>query len=449
MPSQKTAEGLVWATNSIVGGVRTFPWGHFTAAGWLAPLFIVFFFWVYVKSLWHFAATSQHPGSSPLRRNQARYVFAAFLIATFGTFDYLPEYGINIPPKGFVFVIALVSIVAYAIVRHQLLDIRIVIRKSLIYSVLIGIITGIYFCVVLIAEKWFQGFMGYRSLVGSVAAGFAITLGFTPLKEAVQRLVDRLFFSGSRWALAEENERLRHELVRAEKLKTVSTLAAGMAHEIKNPLAAIKTFSEFLPERYDDAEFRATFARIVPHEVERINGLVQRLLDFARPLPPKLQPVSLSRIVGETAEFLNDLCVKKRVQIETAFTPLDEVLADSSQLKQVCLNILLNSLEAMEQPGRISIATTRDNGSLSLTISDTGPGIAPKDLPHIFDPFYTTKPTGTGLGLSVVHNIIREHNGRIRIESTPGLGTTVCMTLSAAHSIMNEHGIGVEQQGGT
>jgi two-component system sensor histidine kinase HydH len=309
------------------------------------------------------------------------------------------------------------------------MDIDVVIRKSFVYSVLAALITGIYFSLVMIAEKMLQGVMGYRSLVGSVVAGFAIALGFTPLKEFVQQFVDRLFFRGSHVALAEENQRLRQEITRSERMRAVSTLAAGLAHEIKNPLAAIKTVAEFLPERYDDPVFREKFSRIMAHEVSKINGFVTRLLEFAKPSPPRLERVRVSEIIQETLAFLHGTLLSQHVRVETAFERSDEVQADAGQLKQVLLNILMNSLEAMPQDGRVAIRTANENGYLDIVIADTGPGIEPKHLPHIFDPFYTTKPTGTGLGLSVVHSIIQEHGGRVTIASQPGLGTRVTLRL--------------------
>ena len=309
------------------------------------------------------------------------------------------------------------------------MDIEIVFRRSLVYSILAGCITALYLVAVLIMEKCFQGFFGYRSLVATTVVGFAIAMGFVPLKNAVQAFVDRYFFHGSQEELAVENEHLRKEVQQTERLKAVATLAAGMAHEIKNPLASIKTFAEYLPEKYGDPAFREKFAKIMGQEVDKMNTLVQRLLEFSRPTQPQLHPVHLSSVVRDTLDFLQGTLLQKQIQVETAFVKTDEVLADPGQLKQVFLNVLLNSIEAMEQPGRITISTRQNNGCLEVRLTDTGPGIPKRDLPHVFDPFYTTKPDGTGLGLSVVHSIVREHGGRITIHSEVGKGTQVQMYL--------------------
>jgi len=229
--------------------------------------------------------------------------------------------------------------------------------------------------------------------------------------------------------LVEENERLRQELARTEKLKAVATLAAGMAHEIKNPLASIKTFAEYLPQKYDDPAYREKFARIMSQEVDKMNLLVQRLLEFARPTQPRLQSVRVSGVVKETLDFLQGTLLQRQIQVETNFSETDEVLADPAQLKQVFLNLLLNSVEAVVPPGRITVSTGQEDGHLHVIVADTGRGIPKKDLPHIFDPFFTTKPTGTGLGLSVVHSIVQEHGGRVHVKSELEQGTTVTITL--------------------
>jgi len=284
---------------------------------------------------------------------------------------------------------------------------------------------------VLVMEKWFQGFFGYRSLVATAIVGFAIALGFIPLRNRVQRFVDHHFFKQSQAELEEENEKLRREIERTEQLKAVATLAAGLAHEIKNPLASIKTFAEYLPEKYEDPAFRRKFADILRREVDKVSALVYRLLEFARPAQPHLESVELSALVKETLEFLQGTFLERQVRVETAFAEGDVVLADPGQMKQVLLNLLLNSIEAMEARGRVDISTAKKNGCVEVSVADTGAGIRREDLGRIFDPFYTTKRGGSGLGLSVVHSIVREHGGRIDVQSEQGEGTTVHITLPA------------------
>lgn len=317
----------------------------------------------------------------------------------------------------------------YAILVHQLLDINVVIRKSLVYSVLAATIAGTYFTGILLAEKGLRDIVGYRSLVGSVVAGFAIALGFNPLKEFLQQFVDTYFFHGTQAVLAAENERLRQEVARTEKLRAVSTLAAGMAHEIKNPLSAIKTFVEYLPKKYDDPAYRTKFTRILQQEVAKMNHMVERLLDFAKPSRPQKAPVRFSVLAKEVLELVQASIVERQVSVEMDFAYDDEVSVDPEQMKQVILNLVLNGIEAIDPPGRLALTSARENGHVELRIQDTGRGISKRDLARIFDPFFTTKPAGTGLGLSVVHNIVQEHGGRVLVNSQLGVGTTVRVLL--------------------
>ena len=194
----------------------------------------------------------------------------------------------------------------------------------------------------------------------------------------------------------------------------------------------MKTFTEYLGTRYDDPMFRAKFQKIVGGEVERINLIVQQLLDFAKPVPPKLAPVEISRLLDETVELLGGECVQRQVQVTRTYLGKAFVLGDSQQLKQVFINLLLNSLDAMNGAGRVEIQTEIQGAELVIRVHDNGQGIASKDFPHIFEPFFTTKPTGTGLGLSVVHGIISEHRGRIQVQSRPHQGTTMTIFLPVA-----------------
>lgn len=434
--------------------VYWYAWGPYAKGNWFSVVdalfgsaIVVFCFYLLARAI-----KQSRVQLEPNERNRLRYIALALVLFAFALLDYLPKYGIPIPPIGSLFVLAFTVIVTYAIIKHQILDFTIAIRRTAVYSILAALITASYLVVVLITEKWFQGFFGYRSLVATSVVGFAIALGFNPLRDVVQRFVDRWFFTKSAPALAEENEHLRQEVAQSDRMKAVATLAAGMAHEIKNPLSSIKTFAEYLPQKYNDPEYREKFSRIMTQEVDRMNALVQRLLEFAKPGQPQLRRISSSGVIRETLDFLQGTLVKKQIQVKTAFSPVDEVVADAAQIKQALLNVLLNSIEAMEpldsvlprsgrilsgvegeRPRTITLSTVQQNGHLDLVVRDTGPGIPKKDLVRIFDPFYTTKTNGAGLGLSVVHSIMKEHDGRVFIESQPGKGTTVRMRLPFRH----------------
>lgn len=252
-------------------------------------------------------------------------------------------------------------------------------------------------------------------------------------------------------------KRLEQNVQRAHRLSSVGTLAAGMAHEIKNPLVSIKTFSQLLPLRYDDPDFRSTFTDIVPHEVERIDSIVTRLLHFARPKPATFAPQDLRAIIEEVLVLVENQLRKGNITVETDFPgPRVDIYGDEQQLHQVFLNLVLNAIDAMREKRRgvlrVRVDYERMQGRrgakgaasdidcVKVRVSDTGCGMSSESLERIFTPFYTTKDEGTGLGLSVVHGIVTEHGGSIYVESAPGQETTFVILLPLAHRISERKG---------
>jgi two-component system nitrogen regulation sensor histidine kinase GlnL len=233
---------------------------------------------------------------------------------------------------------------------------------------------------------------------------------------------------------------LELQVRRTDRLASLGTLAAGMAHEIKNPLVSIKTFTQLLPERYDDADFRDTFSSLVGGEVKRIDSIVNQLLRFSRPSKPILAPSSLHEILGNSLKLIQQQLHSKNIQLVSSFTlDSDRINADGDQLGQAFINFLLNAIESMPNGGTLTVTTllpprNENTGNhpaptIRVSIQDTGSGITSENLSHVFDPFFTTKSQGTGLGLSVAHGIIQEHSGSIDIQSQVGQGTTFILTF--------------------
>ncbi len=387
---------------------------YLAATGWLIIVFLGFF------ELWKI-----YKKSRGFKRVQTIYLISGFFIGFIGGFlCLLPAIGINFYPctssSGALYAI----IITYAILRHQLMDITIVIRKTAIYSIVATIITIAYFILIYVVEGLFRGFMGYKSVPWTLSVIAIFTLIFQPLKNMVQLFIDKYFFKGSQALLQEELKKAQEELRRIERLKAVGTIAAGMAHEIKNPLTGIKTFTEYLPSKGSDPEFRDKFYKIVTAEVSKINGIVQQLLDFSKPKPLQLKQCNIHSLLDQTLAFLNNDFIKYRINLIKNYDPAFPLLSiDQNQMQQVFLNLFLNAIDSMKQSGSLTITTKLQSDVAKITIKDTGTGISKKDLERIFDPFYTTKETGTGLGMSIVYGIIKEHNGEITVESEVGKGT--------------------------
>ena len=236
--------------------------------------------------------------------------------------------------------------------------------------------------------------------------------------------------------LVKANEQLRlayERLLQQERLVAAGQFATGMAHEIKNPLSAIKTFAEYLPEKYQDPGFREKFFRIVQSEIDRINTIVRELMEFAKPAPLQLESVTVTPLLEETLALMSSQFLKYGIRLEKSFSENGlTIQADPKQLKQVLLNLLLNSVEAMPAGGRLEVDTSVQDGQLILKIADSGCGIPEEHHHKLFDPFFTTKERGMGLGLAIVKGIMERHGGSIAIRSRPDVGTTVELVLPVA-----------------
>lgn len=218
-----------------------------------------------------------------------------------------------------------------------------------------------------------------------------------------------------------------------EKLAGMSTLTASMHHELKNPLTAIRVFAEYLPEKYDDPEFRNNFKGIVIEEVDRVTGILHQLLDYSKPQEPELKKVCIVEVLDETLLFLNHTLIQQGVEVVKNYQEAPWVNADRNQMKQVFLNLLLNGLQAMEKGGSFRIeGRPEGDKQFVIKISDTGAGIPKEHLKQLFDPFFTTKTNGTGLGLSIVQRIMKKHGGDIQIQSVAGQGTDISLIFKVS-----------------
>jgi two-component system NtrC family sensor kinase len=230
------------------------------------------------------------------------------------------------------------------------------------------------------------------------------------------------------------------EALRGEKLASVGLLAAGIAHELNNPLTGVLTFSSLLRKKMPEGSEDAEDLDLVIRETKRCAAIIRRLLDFAREKTPEKKFADVNRLVEETARIVEQPAHLRDIGITLELDPkLPQAWVDADLIKQVVMNMLVNAQHAIEQKGSITVRTravapragSADAGSIEISIIDTGCGIAPKDVPRVFDPFFTTKGVGkgTGLGLSVSHGIVTAHGGTIEVESELGLGTTFRVRL--------------------
>lgn len=318
-----------------------------------------------------------------------------------------------------------------------------------IAGLILTVLTGIFFArsiekpikeLILGTEAVSRGELGYHISIASVDEIGKLASAFNQMTKDLRDSQERLILS--------------------EKLASLGTMAAGMAHEIKNPLVSLRTFTQLLQQKWEDKEFREKFSSIIPHEIERINRIAESLLKFGRPMKPELTKVEVNALLDEVLLLFESECKKYNVNVTKKLAELPQISGDAGQLSQAFVNIIKNAIESMQKAGGELIVKT-DTGEVVklgkmqrqgtrkgeemvwgeeepaekpipvvfIEVTDTGEGVNEENLKSLFDPFFTTKMTGTGMGLPITLRIIEEHKGSIKVKSRPGRGTTFIITL--------------------
>ncbi|MBM2817012.1 MAG: Histidine kinase protein [Ignavibacteria bacterium] len=234
-----------------------------------------------------------------------------------------------------------------------------------------------------------------------------------------------------------EQHALTDKLVQADKLVLLGQLSAGVAHEIRNPLAAVNLNLQILKRKVPPEAPEYTYISTALQGVERITKIVEVTLNFSRPAIPDVQGLSLNNLIRTSLDMVSSVLKRKEIQVDLSFDEkLPQVTADAKQMQQVFINLITNAADAIKTKGIITINTYKENvmqfgqaEHACVSISDTGVGIPPEDLPKIFNPFFTRKADGTGLGLPISQRILHQHNGIIDVESSEGKGTTMYIKL--------------------
>ena len=229
-----------------------------------------------------------------------------------------------------------------------------------------------------------------------------------------------------------EVRRLQQEVERTKRLASLGSLAAGVAHEIRNPLSSVKGFATYFRDKLQDSPQDRDTATTMIQEVERLDRVIGQLLEFARPSILKIKPVRLNDLIQHSLKLIEGDARTKGVEVKADLpASLPEAFMDADRMNQVLLNLYLNAIQAMDGGGVLQVNVSRDDAKklTTISISDNGRGIETAAQERIFDPYFTTKPDGTGLGLAIVHKIIDAHGGSIRVRSQANEGTTVIITL--------------------
>lgn len=247
-------------------------------------------------------------------------------------------------------------------------------------------------------------------------------------KESLQRTTTQLN------VVYQELQQNFERMKRSERLYAIGQLSAGLAHEVRNPLASIAGAAAILRKDSGVEERRQEFLEIIEKECVRLNRLLTNFLEFARPRPPQYQLAEVGPILESVVGLAAHAVGRKPIHLRIVSTPESPVVTcDPEQIKQVLLNLTINSVQAMPDGGEIVLSTRVEGGRVVMEVKDEGPGISAEDLDRIFDPFFTTKDTGTGLGLSVAHQIVSQHGGILNAKNNSDRGTTFSLSLPIQH----------------
>ncbi len=561
-------------------------WVYFLAVG----LWLILVIWSFIELLKY---NFQIKG---IKQTQTVYIIVGFLIGFVGGItNFVPMFGIYVYPFGNFTIPVYCLIVTYAILRYRLMDIRLIFKRTMAYSLSAGLLMGIFVVIVLVITKVFSLYTQEDSFKISIIAALVIALLFNPLRSRIQSLVDKVFYKKSfdyyetirkishdlasildlkniynfvgdivfstlglkniyllsavtgrsyevvysksfgedrteqekeeeltlkieknsnliklmktsddivikdelpgiveilgqetisniehslkpfngeavlpvfvddklallliigeklsgdiftdedvklldtiahQTSISIKNAKLYREKLSSEKLASMGMISGTFAHEIRNPLTAIKTFAQLMPDKYADAEFREGFSKIVVNEIERIDGLIKDLMDFStNKAIPHSDNINMTLLFDEMIEYTkNRLKMEKNeISVEKVYKNVKiDVLGDSKKLKQAFMNLINNSCQAMNERGVLRVDLNLNRQNVNVKIIDTGKGITRDEIDMIFDPFYTTRPMGVGLGLAISKKIIEDHGGSITVESDLSKGTTFTVSL--------------------
>jgi len=434
-----------------------------SVSGWLSPgvrpafgfyyfignnlLLLSVIVWLTVVSVAHTLLILHYFFSHPDKRKQLWLLVIAVPIGFGGgTMNFLPGFGFDIYPFGNFLVPIYSLMVAYSILQHQLFDISFVLRKGIIYGVLVAIISVLYFVAILLFEPFIAKITGETAATGLLAA---IVLGtfYAPMRLKIEFLVDQTIFRSYHQEIAKQNAIMQDELVRAEKSKMISSITRGLIYEIRDPLTAIKTHSILGKKKSDNKEFIEKAFDRIDHQVDRVNDLLQQLLKFSNPSALEFQNSSIHNVIEDVLDIFKGEFVERKVEVVRDFNAKENTFLkiDPVQIRQALYNIVRNAVDAVEEQGSgiLTIRTRiKESGALrqeifdsqvdtffEIVIEDTGKGIPREDLVSIFDPFYSEEQKRAGLGLTITYRIIREHGGFIFADSEEGKGSSFTVDL--------------------
>jgi signal transduction histidine kinase len=420
-----------WVDGWMLNGVVRNSWGFYARAGALHPVYLAFLTAIVLRIMLLLSRELRATKADPVRTQQVRLVRWAILVYVPASFDFSINYGLDCYPIGFVFTLAALWLISYAVIRHQLLDLNVIVRKTVVYSVLTALLAAIYAALMVFVARGLEGLVGAPSVYSSAFAAFVIAILVQPARNRIQHWMDHRY----------PRESLDQRLLREA--------TGGFVHEIKRPLSTISLPAqlalrdvtairegELTSDALSKVEERLRFIVHKSSEAaETIEALRDLLIDTGR----KHERIDLGSLIRELVERERSTISEVGLAIEINAAPGEYVvLGQRRQLELAMTNVLRNGLEAMaDLPANsrkaLVISLERMGDRIATRFSDQGKGIAPEDQARLFDPWFSKKSgSGMGLGLFLTREVLRLHHADVSVQSAVGSGTTFTMTFQAA-----------------
>jgi signal transduction histidine kinase len=377
------------------------------------------------------------PQNNATKGVRSPHLWTITALMALGTFLYYVDQTplVNIPPFDHGFFTSIHDL-------HRTLFFIPIIYAALVFRVRGGLIASFVFLSIVLPRALLFSPYPYpllRPLLFVTFAAFVSLLLATQLNRVERERRAHTELNAAYQELSEYDRRLREsqeQLIHTEKLTSLGQLAASIAHEVNNPLAGILVYTQLLTKKIAGdnmpKEVALDYLAKMESELTRSTRLIRNLLDFARQSSPTLKEVDLNDVISRALDLAAHSAALQHIQVSKEFGPsLPRLMADFDQLQQVCVNLIMNAIQAMPEGGTLTLRTSADDSQLKIEVQDTGAGISPENMRKLFTPFFTTKKEvkGVGLGLAVSYGIIQRHHGRIEVQSKEGEGTTFTVYL--------------------
>lgn len=392
--------------------------------------------------LWHYI-------KRPEQKQMLKILFLAIAIGFGGgTTNFFQIFGWNFYPWGNFGVSVYTILIGYTILQHKFLDITFVLRKGLVYTLLIGMISVFYFVTILLFEPVISRFIGQGGTASGLLAAIILGVVYAPMRLRIEYFVDATIFRGYHQQITRQNQLMQEELSRSKKFGMMSDITKGVISEIAVPLQEIRSRSQSGLSKLDDKEYMSQVSQTIDQQVDKINDLVQKLLKFSTPEALALKHASIHNVIEDVLEIMKKEFEQKKIElVKDLQTKESEILTiDPVQIRQAFYNLMKFGAEDMKGGGTMVVHTGVKHASLvrqekrqegvekyfEMVIKDSGAGIPKERLATIFDPFYGSQAKAgedSGLELSIAHRIIKDHGGAIYVESGEGKGTTFTVEI--------------------